>query len=133
MSIAEQLVGKVLDGASPHDVLEAEQDIDTSSINLRKLFPKFSGWKATKNKNKQVEKRIVYRVQGRVMLTAEEQQWFQVLSVKGWPENTIMLGSVLTINVGGQSPDWLLGLLRLPSGEAIARKILARLAQANVE
>jgi hypothetical protein len=49
----------------------------------------------------------------------------KVLAIPEFPENTFLWGNVIVVNVGGQSPDWVVGLLRTRSGERLLRRILA--------
>jgi len=51
------------------------------------------------------------------------------VAVKGWPDNTIMVGTAIMLNVGGPSPGWLLDLMETKAGERMARRILVRLVR----
>jgi len=56
-----------------------------------------------------------------------------ICGIPEFPRNTALFGSVIMINVGGPSPDWVLQLVKTESGERLLRKILAGIYWRHLE
>lgn len=46
---------------------------------------------------------------------------FEVVANPRMPEHTMLLGDVISVNVGGPSPAWVLELIKTEAGRAVFR------------